>query len=367
MKLKLFVSWSGERSRLMAEAITEWLPRVLQSAAPWMSNQIAKGERWSERIGEKLAHYQIGIVCVTPENLSAPWLLFEAGALSKAIGQAKVCPVLLGITPGDVKGPLAQFQATILEKRDFFDFVSGLNAQMCEDAVELSVLRDAFDRTWPDFEKRVDNLSRTRIPATAASLPTVIQAFSKHGLPEPALGSAAYFAEGFESHGLYNTVCDVATERLYIFGRKNRKLFDKEHAEFHRTLKSKVETGFDFRCLFLDPSAPAHVIAASHEDSDFRGQLSQCIRNAMHVFSAVGLNPQEHLRIYDHQRTTTIVVVDDAVLYTPIKLTSAGVASRLTKCAFTVLSSGAPLGHELLESFLTAWRSARPVESPILA
>jgi hypothetical protein len=36
-KPNVFISWSGERSKLIAEAFYEWLPMVIQSAKPWMS------------------------------------------------------------------------------------------------------------------------------------------------------------------------------------------------------------------------------------------------------------------------------------------------------------------------------------------
>ena len=105
--MKVFISWSGERSRLMAQALAEWFPRVIQAVQPWVSDDnITKGERWSTRIGTSLSEHKIGIVCVTPENYQAPWLLFEAGALSKVIGDAKVCPLLLGMFLSSEKVPI---------------------------------------------------------------------------------------------------------------------------------------------------------------------------------------------------------------------------------------------------------------------
>ena len=99
VKLRVFVSWSGRRSEAFAKALTGWLPHVLQNASPWMSVNLLKGDRWSEVIGRKLSDHHVGMICVTPENVHASWLMFEAGALSKALDSAKVCPVLLGMRP----------------------------------------------------------------------------------------------------------------------------------------------------------------------------------------------------------------------------------------------------------------------------
>jgi hypothetical protein len=84
--MKVFISWSGERSRAVAEALREWLPNVIQTVNLWVSlADIEKGARWSTDITAQLEECSVGLICLTPENLSAPWLLFEAGALSKMV------------------------------------------------------------------------------------------------------------------------------------------------------------------------------------------------------------------------------------------------------------------------------------------
>ncbi len=359
MKLQVFISWSGERSRLVAESMVDWLPRVLQASDPWMSKQIQKGDRWSQRIGEKLADYHVGVICVTPENVAAPWLLFEAGALSKALGNAKVCPALLGLNPSELGGPLGQFQATVVEKRDLFELLRTLNAQLEGEAVDPSVLAAAFTREWPRFERKLKRIASAPMEPTAVSVPSVIRSFAKHGFPDPDVGSAAHFTAGFESHGLYSTACDLAKKQLVVFGRKNRKLFDKEHSDFFAGVKAKVEAGLDFRCLVLDPEAPPHVIAAAHQDDDFVSELRRCIERACLIMRNSGLDPGRHFRLYRVQRSASTLFIDDAVLYARIKMTPDGRACALTKCPFAVVASGSPIGEELVDDFETVWSGAR--------
>jgi len=73
---------------------------VVQSAKSWMSEEdIETGSRGLDEIGKALEAMSLGIICLMPENPERPWILFEAGALSKALGdKTRVCPYLSGIS-----------------------------------------------------------------------------------------------------------------------------------------------------------------------------------------------------------------------------------------------------------------------------
>lgn len=316
-------------------------------------SDIHKGDRWSEQIGHQLRDHRVGIICVTPENMASEWLLFEAGALSKTFGEGRVCPLLLGIGPTELEGPLGQFQATVFGREELFALSQSLNGELNEDRLDDQVLRDSFDKFWPELEKRVESLSKLQLDVQSVN--SVVRAFAKHGLPEPSIGNAVYFEGGFESHGLYETICSVVKSRLYVFGRKNRKLFDKEHASFFTEMPKLLAAGLDFRCLFLDPHAPDHVINTAHEDPNFRTELVGAIRQAQRVLQSAGLNPDDHCRTYLIQRTVTSITVNDAVLYTHVRLSTSGIASRLTKCPFSVANASSAIGRELVGDFSELW------------
>ena len=117
--MKVFLSWSGHKSHQVALVFRDWLPSVIQSITPYVSSEdIDKGARWSTDIAKELEDSSFGILCVTKENLEAPWLLFEAGALSKMMDKASVCPFIFDLKRAEVKGPILQFQSTIFEKED---------------------------------------------------------------------------------------------------------------------------------------------------------------------------------------------------------------------------------------------------------
>lgn len=105
--MKVFISWSGNISWKVAVIFRDWLPSVIQSVEPYVSSEdIDKGARWSTDIAKELEDSTFGILCVTKENLEAPWLSFEAGALSKTMEKSFVTPFLFDIKRSEVQGLL---------------------------------------------------------------------------------------------------------------------------------------------------------------------------------------------------------------------------------------------------------------------
>lgn len=157
----LFISWSKERSKWVARALREWLPTVIQSVQPWMSDSdIDAGSRSLPEIAEALAGAKVGISCLTPENLNSPWILFEAGALSKTIDdKTRLCTYLLGgLQPEDVQPPLGVFHAMRADKESTRKLVNSINRALNDPAIPESRVDTLFDATWPILEKQLNEM-----------------------------------------------------------------------------------------------------------------------------------------------------------------------------------------------------------------
>jgi len=156
--MKVFISWSGTRSEAVAVALREWLPRVIQSVRPWMSQQdIPTGARWSAEIASELSETRFGVICVTPENRDAPWLLFESGALAKTLDKTYVCPYLFDLEYSSLPGPLQAFQSAKCDKEGTRRLVESVNRALGDSRLSDCVLEDAFAKWWGDLE---DTLAR---------------------------------------------------------------------------------------------------------------------------------------------------------------------------------------------------------------
>lgn len=163
-KLRVFISWSGDRSKEAAQALREWLPSVLQNVKPYFTpDDIEKGSRWGGEIRGELEASDFGIICLTQENLSAPWILFEAGALSK-LDKSRVAPILLGVEPADVSGPLGQLQLTRFSKDECLKLLTTLNRALGELGLEQPVLASVFERWWPELEARIKAALSSHVP-----------------------------------------------------------------------------------------------------------------------------------------------------------------------------------------------------------
>lgn len=153
--MNVFISWSGEESKAYAEVFRQWLPKIIQACDPFYSPEdIKAGMRWSVEIADKLQETEIGILCLTRDNLNAPWLMFEAGALSKQL-ESRVCPILFGLSPADIQGPLTQFQLNEFCPDGVYRVLSSINDLSKPNRLSLEVLKDSFDKWWPDLDSSI--------------------------------------------------------------------------------------------------------------------------------------------------------------------------------------------------------------------
>lgn len=162
--MKVFISWSGENSAShnVAIALRDWLPCAISSIKPFVSSEdIQKGERGLSKIEELLNDSGFGILCVTKDNYKAPWLLFEAGALSNNPSKVRVVPFLFGLSPSDLTGsPIIQFQATAYsEKESIKKLIQSLNSASGEERLDDSLLDRLFEKWYPDLKDALSHIN----------------------------------------------------------------------------------------------------------------------------------------------------------------------------------------------------------------
>lgn len=153
--MKVFISWSGGRSRAVAELLSDWIKCVLQATRPWISTRdIDRGALWFAEISDQLKDTTVGIVCLTHENKGRPWILFEAGALAKGLSSNRVCTFLVDLKSTDLEDPLAQFNHTLPDKEGMWQLIKTLNSSLGTSILDERILSQVFETYWPQFESK---------------------------------------------------------------------------------------------------------------------------------------------------------------------------------------------------------------------
>lgn len=147
--MKVFISWSGDAERQVAEALRAAITTVCAGRAqPFVSSQdIPKGERGIPFIDAELASNDYGIVVLSAANHAKPWINYEGGAMASTLANP-VATVLLDLNPADFDGPLRTRQATrFTERQDMRDLFVQIAAAADPD-MPASTTDILFNSAW---------------------------------------------------------------------------------------------------------------------------------------------------------------------------------------------------------------------------
>jgi hypothetical protein len=182
-KLQVFISWSGTRSHAIAKHIKAWLPDVVRNAEPWLSSEdLRKGLQWLPELNKNLSNTGFGLLVLTADNKDAPWLVFEAGVISKALPDRHCCPLLCDLKQTDMSGPLTQFQSTaVTKKEDMLQLVKTMNDACGASKVEEERIGKWFSTSWDEFNKQVGKALLTK---SAGAMPAKAEPTERELLEE---------------------------------------------------------------------------------------------------------------------------------------------------------------------------------------
>lgn len=168
-KLRVFVSWSTEPSREIAEAFQILLRKCVQSAEGWVSSRdIRPFSVWSQELDDQLAELVLGVLVITQDNLTAPWMLYEAGALANRAtgGIGGITCLLVDVRPTNVPQPLGRFQNVPVSREGVFELLLRIG-ELAPYPVVADDLSTMLEAHWAAFAAAVD-AARPKIGKPAA-------------------------------------------------------------------------------------------------------------------------------------------------------------------------------------------------------
>lgn len=163
--MRIFLSWSGEISKRIADEIKVYIPIIFDDKVVFFySPEIRKGEKWQEELFKNIANCKATIICITPENKGAPWINFEAGVI--AANEFKTCPIYFGFRDCSTEGPLSCFQATLYNKTDFFRLIESINNEL-DEKIDKEILKNLFEKNWKHLNSGINSILReNNLPTT---------------------------------------------------------------------------------------------------------------------------------------------------------------------------------------------------------
>ena len=234
----IFVSWSKAKSREFALEIKYLIESLDPHSNVFMSEEnISAGEKVQEKIIKKIEDCDLLLLCFTKENKKSPWLLYEAGF---ACGLNKtVIPLLFDNDPNWhswIDNPMNVVREINIDGADFE--ASFIN---CFGLRDSSYTRNVLS----NFIKNVENIKDKyrQVDIQCEDFVDILLNNESFKVKSPIYrNKTAYFMTGFETFDLWKAVVQsflYTGKYLWIYGRKNMKLFGGNFKELFEYLEEK--------------------------------------------------------------------------------------------------------------------------------
>lgn len=384
--MKIFISWSKEKSRRLAEATQKLIINVLgNSIEIFFSPDMYKGTNADYKIHNQLLESDKCITCITSDNFKNPWLMYEAGVIYGShydkTDKGIVIPILFEHIPewsSWVDKPLNRYVPIQIEynpksnetKKEFLNFLTELGG-------ECGLKPKNFNKYWAFYWESVKEIleSERLVPVSCRNLvdQLINDEAGNFTLISPEITKEhILFHKGFQTNALIkmllNNIIEYQGKRLWIYGRRNKKLITSENHDFFEYLANEgIHNGVDFRCLFPHPNSKAMEKAVSKEkERGFITDLQTTLEDAVALKNRFNLPIERLFRLYSFPRAEKIVISDNALLYHKITCDSEGYPLPLTNSSFEVLDISdncLPLskGKKLLSTFEDVWSHSVPL------
>lgn len=356
---KIFISWSKEKSRDLAIEIKSLLESLDPHSKVFMSkNDISAGEPVQKKIIQEITECDILLLCFTKENKKSPWLLYEAGFANGL--NKRIIPFLFDVDPNWhswIDNPMNFAREINVTESDFTEkFIQGF------DLHDSSYVRNILD----NFIKRTEEIKEKhrQIDVQCEEFVELLTSNDAFRAESPIYRNrTAFFLTGFETFDLWKSVVQsflYTGKYLWIYGRKNMKLFGGNFNDLFEYLEEKSENkdmfGIDFRCLFLNPTSEEVKFAHKQQDI-FLQELDATIKRAKHI---IGDNQvlQKCFRMYSNRREEVIIRLDNCIIYSKPHFDENGQPQIMTDTKFEVFSVSSKRGQECIQKYCDVWNSA---------
>lgn len=355
----IFISWSKTKSKDFALEIKHLIESLDSHSDVFMSEEnISAGEKVQEKIIQKIIECDILLICFTKENKKSPWLLYEAG-FAQGLNK-KIVPILFDNDPNWhswIDNPMNIVREININNIDFHtNFIDCFNLR--DSSYTKNVLLD--------FTKNIEKIKDKyrRVDIQCEDFVDLLLSNDSFKIKSPIYrNKTAYFLTGFETFELWKAIVQsflYTGKYLWIYGRKNMKLFGGNFKELFDYLDEKIDdknnSGIDFRCMFLNPES--EEVKCAHKQQDiFAQELEVTIKRARHQ---IGDNQalQKCFRMYSNRREEIIIRLDNCIIYSKPHFDEKGHPQIMTNTKFEVFSVTSEQGKKCISKYCEIWNNA---------
>lgn len=155
---EVFISWSGEHSKNIAANLKIALEEIFENEdfSAFMSERdIESGTEWFQTIKNHLIESRCAIIVLTKENISAPWILFESGAMAVNHEDKRVIPILFDVNIEE-KSPLSHYNHIKFSKNSFEKMIFDIKSFCGFNKMTKRQLSTVINKSFSEFNKNIE-------------------------------------------------------------------------------------------------------------------------------------------------------------------------------------------------------------------
>lgn len=394
--MKIFISWSKSKSKQLAELTKNFICNTLDNNIEiFFSPEMYKGTCVDFEIHQNLLSCNKCIVCVTADNFKNPWLMYESGVVygsnySTNSKNSIVIPILFEYIPNWsswIDKPLNRYVPISIQDNNFINSKKEFERFFNELAEESRSKIKNFSKNWNTYIKAVQNIlqKEQQIPDNCKDLfyQLIKDKNHKFTMESPEINmNHILFHKGYSTNALTELLIEnimiYQGKRLWVYGRRNRRLLNSDSYEFFKYLADEgIDNGVDFRCLLPNPNSKDAMdkIVNKTKQTEFPSDLRKSMRNALLLKRQYNLPVEKMFRLYSCKREFSITISDSVVLYHSMPRDGEGYPLSMTNTPFKmyglpsigeeIKTQSEKKAKELFENYENIWNESEPLTEEI--
>ena len=354
----IFFSWSKENSKRYAAITKEFFNSIFKTDnLVWFSpSNIESGTVFLDEIVNSTKECDSILLFLTKENIYNPWIQFELG-LFYGKGNSHIWPVCFDENLNQNTTAFEHINVLNANKETLRSLVQKINEEYQEKInISQEELLSNFDKNWDSYYDQIRKVNNPYYYMGDSDIHDLVCKFNDECKVLGKEGSVFRVDSGFETHDFYKFMLKNTHRRLWVFGRKNKKLFDRGNIQFFEDFRKFNDGDFDLKILFLDPQSEKLLLENAQKKKNFEDSLVNCINDAIEILDETGFDQSEVIKLYRRIRNDAIIISDNIVYFENVKYSEDMKPYHLTNSGFFITTTETCIGKYYLDLFEDVWK-----------